>query len=165
MTSRDWEKELAAIDKQLASIPDEALLAPTQKPAAGPVATPGRQPAAAPRPAPGPVVVESPRRTWKTTLGLLLRLLLGVAAVVGVVMWPYATRCGLALAQYLAVVGVIGLAGIWTSVASWRHRAPLFHLLGLALVGTSAVYAAREVLPRVGYALPTLEHPAIWACR
>jgi hypothetical protein len=164
VSSRDWEKELAAIDRQLASIPDEAL-APQAPPAAPPA--PGRQAMAAPRmqPAPGPVIVETPRRRWQSTVGLLLRLLLGIAAVVAVVMWPYGARCGLALAQYLAVVGVMGLAGLWTSVASWRHRAPLVHVLGLALVVTSGVFAAREVLPRVGYAMPTLEHPAIWACQ
>ena len=164
-SSRDWEKELAAIDRQLASVSDEALLAQNQPPAAP--AVPARQAPVAPR-APavaGPVIVEKPRRRWATVLGLLARLLLGVAAVVAVVLWPYEARCGLALAQYLAVVGVAGLAGIWTSVASWRHRAPLLHLLGLALVVTSGVFAAREVLPRVGYAMPTLEHPAIWACR
>ena len=164
-SSRDWEKELAAIDRQLASVSDEALLAQNQPPAAP--AAPGR-PAAVPPRAPavgGPVIVEKPRRRWAIVLGLLARLLLGVAAVVAVVLWPYEARCGLALAQYLAVVGVVGLAGIWTSVASWKHRAPLVHLLGLALVVTSGVFAAREVLPRVGYAMPTLEHPAIWACR
>ncbi len=164
MTDRDWDKELAAIDRQLSSIPDEALVS---KPApAAPAPPAGRAPARQrPQPAAGPVVVETPRRRWQATLGLLLRLVLGIAAVVAVVMWPYEARCGLALAQYLAVVAVIGLMGLWTSIASWRHRAPLVHLLGLALVATSGVYAAREVLPRVGYAMPTLEHPAIWSCR
>jgi hypothetical protein len=167
VTDRDWDKELAAIDRQLASVPDEALLAKPAPGAAPPAKAGARPPAAPARPQPGagPVIVENPRRRWRTTVGLLIRLLLGVAAVVAVVMWPYQTRCGLALAQYLAVVGLIGIMGIWTSVASWKHRAPLVHLLGLALVATSGVYAAREVLPRVGYALPTLEHPAIWACR
>jgi hypothetical protein len=165
VSSRDWEKELAAIDRQLASIPDEALV-PQAPPAAAPPAA-GRQPVAAPRaqPAPGPVIVETRRRRWQSTVGLLLRLLLGIAAVVAVVMWPYEARCGLALAQYLAVVGVVGLAGLWTSIASWRHRAPLVHVLGLALLVTSGVFAAREVLPRVGYAMPTLEHPAVWLCQ
>jgi hypothetical protein len=164
VSDRNWEKELAAIDRQLASVSDEALASP--KSVAPQPAAPGRQPASpAPRAAAAPVVVETPRRRWKTTLGLLLRLLLGVAAVVAVVMWPFEARCGLALAQYLGVVALIGIFGLWTSVASWKHRAPLVHVLGLALVATSGVYAAREVLPRVGYAMPTLEHPAIWTCR
>ena len=166
MTDRNWDKELAAIDRQLASVSDEALLGKNQ-PAPAPPMAGGRQPAAVavPRSVAGPTIVETPRRRWQTTVGLLLRLLLGVAAVVAVVMWPYETRCGLALAEYLAVVGLIGLFGLWTSVASWKHRAPLVHVLGLALMVTSGVYAAREVLPRVGYAMPTLEHPAIWVCR
>jgi hypothetical protein len=63
------------------------------------------------------------------------------------------------------VTAAVALAGVWTSVAAWRHRAPLVHLVGLALVVTGGVFAAREVLPRVGYALPTPEHPAIWFCQ
>jgi hypothetical protein len=168
VTDRDWEKELAAIDRQLASVSDEALagkqtpVAPAPVPAAPgrPVAAPGRlQPAAA------TVVAPTTRRRWQTTVGLLLRVLVGVAAVVAVVLWPYPSGCGLALAEYLAVVALIGLMGLWTSVASWRHRAPLAHVLGLALLTTSGVFAAREVLPRVGYAMPTIEHPATWVCR
>ena len=164
MSSRDWEKELAAIDRQLASIPDEALV---PKPQAAPPATGARpQPVpAAARPAPGPVIVETPKRRWRAIVGLLVRLAIGLAAVAAVVLWPYDARCGAGLAGYLAVVAVIGLAGLWTSVAAWRHRAAFFHVLGLALMVTSGVFAAREVLPRVGYAMPTMEHPAIWVCR
>jgi hypothetical protein len=167
VTDRDWDKELAAIDRQLASVSDEAL-AGKPAPAAPVPAKPGTRPPAAPtRPqlGAGPVIVETPRRRWQSTVGLLLRLLVGIAAVVAVVMWPYEARCGLALAEYLAVVALIGLMGLWTSVASWRHRAPLVHILGLALLTTSGVFAAREVLPRVGYAMPTIEHPATWVCR
>jgi hypothetical protein len=32
------------------------------------------------------------------------------------------------------------------------------------MVAAAAVLAARDVLPRVGYAVPTAEHPASWSC-
>ena len=169
MTDRDWDKELAAIDRQLASVSDDALLGkPPSAPPAAPAKPGARPPAvlpARPQPGAGPVIVETPRRRWQSTVGLLLRLLVGIAAVVAVVMWPYEARCGLALTEYLAVVGLVGLMGLWTSVAAWRHRAPLVHVIGLALLTASGVFAAREVLPRVGYAMPTIEHPATWVCR
>jgi hypothetical protein len=163
MSSRDWEKELAAIDRQLASVPDEALV---RNPAAVPQRVdPGARPAvAAPRGgAPAPPGV--PARRWRSTAGLLVRLLIGLAGVAALAVWPYDVRCGSLLAGYLAVTAAVALAGVWTSVAAWRHRAPLVHLVGLALVVTGGVFAAREVLPRVGYALPTPEHPAIWFCQ
>jgi hypothetical protein len=158
VTSRDWEKELAAIDRQLASVPDEALL---PKPQPAPAQAAPARPAV---PAPGPTIVERPKRQWTVVLLLLTLVLVGAAGVAALVYWPYVATCGLPLAGYLAAVAGVGFIGLWISIRSWRHRSALFHVLGLALMVASGVFAAREVLPRVGYAMPTMEHPAMWAC-
>lgn len=141
---KDWDKELARIDKQLGALPDEALL-PARQPAA-PAA-----PADAPRPAGGP--------GW-----LLARLALVTALGVGMLFWPYPTRCGLGLLGYLGAVGVLALGGAWTAAVSWRQRAPRSHVFSLLLIAWAGVLAAREVLPRTGYAIPSEAHPAIWLC-
>lgn len=151
--SRDWDKELAKIDKQLDSLPDERLL-PAPRPAA---AAPGAKPTA-PAAAP-PAAPSSPR----ATVGVVLRLLLAVAVAVGIMFWPYDTRCGAGLAGYLAAVGGVILAGGWSAVWTWRHRAAKSHVLSIAVMAWGIALAAAEVLPRVGYAQPD---PArtLWVC-
>jgi hypothetical protein len=183
MADRDWERELADIDRRLASIPEtppDAAPAPpppegrraaappraaAPRPAAArPVETPA---AAAARPAGraiGTPAAEAGRRSWRAQLALLLRLAFGAAAVVALIYWPYPAACGAGLAVYLGLVGVLGLAGIATSTAAWRHRAPFVHVLGLAMLTAAAVLGAREVLPRVGYAVPTAGVPVTWSC-
>ena len=167
MPDRDWEKELAEIDRRLASTPTDPQVvplptarAPAQaRPAPAALASPARDAGFA---APAPVAA---RRHWKATAGLLVRLVIAAVLLTGVVIWPYETRCGPWLAGYLATVGAAALAAVWTSVASWRHRGALIHVLSLGMLVTAAVYGAIEVLPRVGYAMPDPAHPAMWACR
>jgi hypothetical protein len=158
MPERDWEKELAEIDRRISTAPEEPR---------GVAVPGGKAPATAPRAGAGqgPTVVTAPRRTWKTTAALLFRLVLAAVLVACIVVWPYDTRCGIGLAAYVATIAVAGLASLWTSVAAWRHRSAALHVLGLSLLLASGVYAAREVLPRVGYALPDPLHPTIWVCQ
>jgi hypothetical protein len=144
--SKSWDDELKKIDRQLESISDEALM-PTKN-------------------------VESPvaraeikdKQAKTTTLGVVARLLLAVALGVGMVFWPYASRCGMGLAAYLGAVGVLMGAGVWTSIWTWRHRAGAAHMLSLLLILWGGVLGAQEVLPRLGYAKPTEDHPAVWGC-
>ncbi|HEY0996342.1 MAG TPA: hypothetical protein VGD77_10165, partial [Gemmatimonadaceae bacterium] len=102
--------------------------------------------------------------TATTTLGVLARLVLATALGVGVLFWPYASRCGPGLAGYLAAVGAVAVGGAWSAVWSWRHRAAKAHLLSLLLVLWGLSLAAIEVLPRVGYAKadPTR---SVWICQ
>ena len=147
VSDRNWDRELAKIDKQLEGVSDAVLL-PTPR---------GASPAAAAQ-------LDEKRRST-TTLGVLTRLMLAVALAVGMLFWPYAARCGVGLYGYLAATGVVVAAGIWTSVWTWRHRSGRAHLLALLLVVWGAVLGAIEILPRVGYATPTPAHPAIWVCQ
>jgi hypothetical protein len=165
MPDRDWEKELAEIDRKLASVPAEPEVAP---PPAGRVPAKARPAPVAPPARDVGVATAAPvaaRRHWKATVGLLVRLLITAVLLAAVVIWPYDTRCGPWLAGYLATIGVTALSAVWASVASWRHRGALVHLLSLGMLVTAVVYGAMEVLPRVGYAMPDPAHPAMWACR
>jgi hypothetical protein len=75
--------------------------------------------------------------------------------------WPYTHECGLNLLFYGVGVGAALAAGVWSSLSSWKHRAAVAHLLSQLLIIWSLVLAAREVLPRVGYA----RAPGEWLCR
>jgi len=142
----NWDEQLKKIDKQLESISDEALL-------------PARS---APTPAAKAEAVSKQAST--TTLGVALRLVLAVALGVGMLFWPYDARCGPGLFAYLAATGVVALSGVWTSIWTWRHRSAKGHVLSLLLILWGLVLAAQEVLPRVGYAIPTPSHPTEWMC-
>jgi hypothetical protein len=146
MASSNWDKELAKIDKQLESMSDEALLP------------------AKPNASPAEKVQAKAVQRETTTFGVMARLLLATALGVGMFFWPYSARCGAGLFGYLAAVGMLVTAGAWSAVWTWRHRSAKAHLLSLLLVLWGGTLAAMEILPRVGYAIPTEAHPAAWMC-
>ena len=148
---RDWDKELADIDK---------LIAVPPTPAAG-----SRQPAAGRQSAPAPIAgsrlpVAAPggrRATAATWLWFLLAVLLGTGLTW---FWPYAKTCGNGLYAYLASIGAFGLASLWSTVWSWRTRNAAVHFLSIALLFWAATLGAREVLPRIDYA----KQEMTWRC-
>jgi len=142
---RDWDKELAQIDKIIAQTPRGA--APV--PAAGG--------AGAARPAAAEISAPTPRRK---VLGAWLRVLLGVGLAAGVTRWPYLHTCGVALYLYLGALGVTLLGGFWAAVAAWRRRMGLAHTVSLLVMLWGGVLLTSEVLPRIGYA----KHTAAWGC-
>ena len=145
MTEKDWDSELKKIDRMLEGASDEALL--PAKTAASPQA---RAEAVA-------------KQKGTSTLGVMARLLLAVSLGVAMVFWPYDARCGLGLAAYLASVGVVIGAGVWTSLWTWRHRSSRGHVLSLLLILWGGVLGAIEILPRTGYAKADAAR-ATWAC-
>jgi len=147
MSDRNWDAELKKIDRQLESVSDEAMF-PTKTAKGAPAQA---QAVAA--------------QTTTTTWGVFLRLSLTVALGVGMVFWPYSARCGLGLAGYLGAVGALVVSGIWSSVWTFRHRAARAHTLALLLVLWGLTLGAIEVLPRTGYAKPTVAHPGEWSCK
>jgi hypothetical protein len=149
----NWDKELAKIDKQLSSMSDEALLSKSET----------VPPPAAAKAAETLAVPTGAKTT--STLGVMLRLLLAAALGVGMVFWPYPSRCGPWLFAYLAASGVLMSAGLWSAVWSWRHRSHKSHILSLLLMLWGGTLAAAEVLPKLGYAIPTEDHPAAWMCQ
>jgi putative flippase GtrA len=153
MADRDWDKELAKVDKQLASLSDDKLAAPV----------PGGQ--AAPQPS-GKAAAREPMGEPKptTSFGVYARLTISVLLGVAMLVWPYPARCGAGLSAYLAAVVVVITGGVWSAIWTWRHRAAHAHTLSLLLILWGLVLGSIEVLPRAGYAKPDLQHPARWVC-
>jgi len=133
---RNWDKELADIDKVIAKQP-----APTPAPVG-----PGGKP-------PLPAQRRFVALTWFWTA---LALVLAVALP----LWPNSKSCGLSLVFYLGAAGIALLMGVLGALASWSYRRGLAHLLSLVAIVWAGVMVVREILPRVGYARQELQ----WAC-
>ncbi len=145
---RDWDKELAAVDRAMAKMP--AGPAPTPAPAGRGIASP----TAAPRITVASTVGRRERlATW-------VRVLFTVALAVGLIFWPYGRGCGLGLWLYMGAVAVTGLSALWAAVSAWHRRQGFMQLVALLALGWSLALAAREVLPRIGYA----HDVAVWRC-
>lgn len=157
MTERDWDAELRKIDQEMAKAANRPAPPAAALPASAPSA-PLSLPSAAPSAAPLGAVPTT------TTFGVYARLTLAVALGVAIIFWPYVARCGLGLAAYLGAVAAVVISGAWSAVWTFKHRAARAHLLSLLLVLWGLVLAGLDVLPRVGYAIPTAEHPATWSC-
>lgn len=142
MTERNWDKELAKVDKQLESISDAQLF--PEKTGAPPTERGAT------------TTARASVRSWPAILRLVLSAVLGI----GVLFWPYENRCGLGLAGYLGVVGVVVASGVWSALWTWRHRTGRAHALSILLVVWGLVLASAELLPRTGYAKQTLP----WSC-
>ena len=137
--TRDWDKELAKVDQVMAR--------------EGTVPAPGLRPVA-PAPVTSPAV--SPRAGVFTWMRLSLALVLGV----GMTQWPYVHGCGLPLYAYLGGATAVMVASVWSMLSSWRSRSAVAHVVGIVLFLWGGALAAREILPRVGYARQT----ARWSC-
>ena len=133
---RNWDKELADIDKAIARQPAPP---PT---AAGTVGTPAAQP--------------SRRFVALTWFWTALALILAVALP----LWPNDKSCGLRLVFYLGAAGIALLMGVLGALSSWSYRRGLAHVLSLLAIAWAGVMAAREILPRAGYA----RHELTWSC-
>ncbi len=143
----DWDAELKKIDKQLESISDSALI---------PAPAKGAPPAAKAK----VVADREATRSWPA----LARLGLATALAVGILFWPYPSRCGLGLAGYGAAVAAVTLGGLWSSMWTWRHRTARAHVLSLLLVIWGLTLATIEVLPRIGYAKADASRPIGLSC-
>jgi hypothetical protein len=160
MADRNWDKELAKVDKQLASLSDEQLLGAAP---AAPVAVPKDAGRKAAKSQPMPTTSAPAKET--SAIGVYGRLILAMLVGAAMYIWPYPAQCGVGLAGYLAAVGVVIAGGLWASVWTWRHRAGKAHALSLLVVLWGLVLGATQVLPRTGYAKPDANHPAAWLCQ
>ena len=140
---RDWDKELADIDKVIARTPAGPAPVP---------ATQGKAPAAAAQPS-APVGRKAALATW-------LKVILGGLLAIGMTQWPYGHGCGLSLFLYVGAAASVVVAGVWSSIASWKRRMGLAHTLALVVTVWGMVLLAQEILPRTGYAKQALT----WTC-
>lgn len=143
---RDWDREMAEVDKLLAKLPDAdpmmgRPLPGKPNPQAG-IPTIRNAPAAT-----GDVGARGRVTTW-------IRVLLGLALGIGMLAWPYTHGCGLKLIFYLIGAGTVTVAGVWSALSSWRRRLGWAHVLSIAVTVWGLVLAAREILPRTIYQQP-----------
>jgi len=140
---RDWDKELAEVDKLLAKLPN-----------ADPTLGRGAPPTRSAQPA-----MTAP--AGGGALGGWVRAGLAVALAIGMTLWPYPHDCGLQLIYYAGGVVMLVFAGIWGAVASWMRRSATGHLLSLGALFWGFALVTAIVLPRIGYA----KQPATWTCQ
>lgn len=138
---RDWDKELADIDRAIEK--QGAPAPPGSPPALAPGATP--PPVGIPGPAAPSIARGSVAMTW-FWMGL------GVLLAAALPLWPYGKGCGLQLFFYLGAATLALLAGATGAVHSWRARRGFAHVVSLLVIVFAGVMGAREVLPRIGYA-------------
>jgi hypothetical protein len=139
---RDWDKELAEIDKIIAKQP----LPVPAPPAGAPPAAPGPSRRAAEPPSRPDV----PRH--RLVLTTWLRVVLALLVAAAMTQWPYAHGCGLQLVWYLGAAAVVILAGLWGTVISWKRRMPGAHVVSLLVTLWGAYLAGKVVLDRTTYA-------------
>lgn len=145
---RDWDKEMAAIDREIAKLPGP-----------NPGGPPAPRSAGAATPAPLVTQGAAPRGT-RAFLGAWIRVLLGAAIAVGVWSWPYAHPCGWSLYGYLGAALVVIVAGVWNILATWKRRMGAAHGVAILVLITGLILAAQAILPRIGYA----KHALTWMC-
>lgn len=146
--NRDWDREMREVDKLLQKLPEAD---PTLGRGAG---VGGGVPTVPVHPRPGagqaPDILGRARGgAWLTTW---FRVVLGLVLGLGMLAWPYTHGCGLKLIFYLIGATTVIVAGVWSAISSWKRRLGLAHALSFGLIIWGLVLAAREVLPRVGYA-------------
>jgi hypothetical protein len=156
--NRDWDKELAEIDRLMAkqgSAPPKPESTAVTRPAA-PAPGGGQPPRGSANPAaPAPRVA-----TGRRGLAVWLITLLGPIGGLALTAWPYPKGCGTMLWVYL--VGVVGVvaAAIWAMQTAWQARRGLAMVIGTLTLLFGLALAAAEVLPRIGYA----SYALTWTC-
>ena len=146
---RDWDKELAEIDKVIATNRN-----PSPAPAALPAAA-GRSVTATAAPTAATVATRG-----RDKLGVWFRALLGIAGAAVLPFWPYAKGCGTMLFLYLGATLTVTLLGIVTMRSAWIHRRAVAHVAGLFVMMAGIAFAAIEILQRTSYAAVHLG----WSC-
>ena len=149
---RDWDKEMADIDRLMASDkPPAATSAPSGKAVAkgggtSPAASVSRGAGVATRP--------------RDALGVWLKVLLGALGGAALFYWPYGKSCGPMLSAYLVGVLAVGSAGLWAMRGAWTHRRGWALVIGMLVFLLGGGLAAAEILPRVGYTTVA----RLWTC-
>lgn len=156
---RDWDKELAEIDKLMA--PQGAEPRP---PALSRAEGSGRGDLVPAASAKDPARSEDPRRLTAVarprSATVWLVTLLGPIGAAGLLIWPYPKACGLSLGVYLVGLLAVWGASIWAMRTAWAAQRAVAMIIGVVTLVASLMLVALEVLPRVGYARDSLT----WTC-
>lgn len=146
---RDWDRELAEIDKVIASGHGQSGEAAKRIAGGAPPPPVARRPLA-------PAVSGTPERTWSVWLRVFLVLALAAAMP----FYPYYYVCGTKLFLYMGAAGIVVIGGIWGAISSWRRRMGMAHTLSLLALLWGLGLVVAEVLLRMGYASQALN----WMC-
>ncbi|HEX7023361.1 MAG TPA: hypothetical protein VF187_00965 [Gemmatimonadales bacterium] len=147
---RDWDKEMAEIDKVIARQPEAGKGQGAGVRASGPAALPAPQGAGSTAVRPG----------GRKVLTAWVRVGLGVAVAYGVTFWPYAHPCGIPLYGYVAAAGGVVLAGLWGAATSWSRRLGLAHVVSLLVTLWGGALLGKAILDRTAYPA----HRTTWTC-
>ncbi|HKW42392.1 MAG TPA: hypothetical protein VJN39_14175 [Gemmatimonadales bacterium] len=154
---RDWDKEMAEVDRLLKRLPGaDPTLGRGAEPTVRRPAVPGGAGA------PGGLGRDSGAHPLGGgRVGTWVRVVLGVLVGVGVApgVWPYAHDCGTQLILYLLGVLTVIVAGVWSSVSSWRRRLGFAHLIAQVLIVWGVLLLTGELVPR----MEARPHAA-WVC-
>ncbi len=145
---RDWDKEMAEIDKMISTNP--APPAGSSTPPTSVAARTGAAPGSAP--APRATVPAAPATRPRDTLGVWLKTILGALGFAALMVWPYGTACGTPLYGFLVGATAVAASGIWTMGSAWKHRRGLAHIVGVFILLGGLALIGSEILPRIGYA-------------
>jgi hypothetical protein len=132
---RDWDKEMANIDRAIAK---QQSNPPASTPAVGSTAAPLRR---------------------FVALAWFWAVVATVLAV-ALILWPYDKTCGIRLIFFLGAAVLALVMGVVGAFTSWAHRQGLAMVLSLLVVLWAGIMAAREILPRAGYARSSMD----WTC-
>ena len=153
---RDWDKELAEVDRLIAkNLPQADPSLGRHAPAGH--ASPGTPLRGA---AGGAAALPSGRASAGQWLGTWVRVGLGLLIGVGMTQWPYAHSCGPKLLFYLVGVAAVITTGVWSSLSSWRRRLGVAHVLSQVLIVWGVLLAADVFVPRIG-----AKAVATWLCQ
>jgi hypothetical protein len=141
---RDWDREMREVDKLLAKLPEADPMLGRGVPTVPVSPRPGIGGAAGA----GALHPATPTtgRAWLTTW---LRVGLGMALGIGMLVWPYTHACGLKLVFYLIGATTVTVAGVWGAIASWKRRLGLAHTLSIILIVWGLGLVGRQLMPRL----------------
>lgn len=148
---RNWDKELAEIDRLIAAQPaggKPKAVAPRAEGASAP----------APRETSGPP--PAARVGNRERLSVWMKVALGAILAGAMLQWPYGHVCGLGLFGYLGALGAVVVSGLWAARSAWTRRMGWAHTIGIAVTMWGVGLIALQILPRIGYA----RIPAAWWC-
>jgi hypothetical protein len=153
---RDWNKEMAEVDRLLKKLP---YAEPTLR--GGGSGGGGGEPTVKRPGVGGADAVASTSTGGAGWVGTWTRVVLGMLVAVGVApgVWPYTHGCGLHLIFYLTGVTTVIAAGLWSSISSWKRRLGVAHVISQVLIIWGILLLTWEVLPRVG-----ARATAVWIC-
>jgi len=139
---RDWDREMREVDRLLAKLPEGDPTLGRGVPTVPVSARPGLGVGA------GGTLPASPARgrAWITTW---MRVGLGLALGIGMIVWPYSHACGLKLVFYLIGATAVTVAGVWSALTSWKRRLGIAHTLSIILIIWGLGLAGRQLLPRL----------------